>query len=112
MVIQPFVENAVIHGIVGKQGKGHVAVVFSKKDSEIVATVRDNGIGRAAAAAKSNLRDPHKPLATAITQERLQLLRKNAVPPAVEINDVYDENSVAAGTEVVVRLPMEGIKVS
>ncbi len=109
MVIQPFVENAVIHGIVGKQGKGHVAVVFSKKDSEIVAMVRDNGIGRAAAAAKSNLRDPHKPLATAITQERLQLLRKKAVPPAVEINDVYDENGVAAGTEVVVRLPMEQI---
>ena len=109
MVIQPFVENAVIHGIVGKLGKGQVTVVFTKKDLEIVATIRDDGIGRAAAAAKSNLRDPHKPLATAITQERLQLLRKSAEPPAVEIKDFYDENGGAAGTEVVVRLPMEGV---
>lgn len=106
MVLQPFVENAVIHGIVGKEGRGLIELLFAKSEQgEIVVTVRDDGIGRKAAAAKSKLRDPHKPLATAITQERLQLLRKNEVPTAVEINDVYDENGKVAGTEVVLRLP-------
>lgn len=111
MVIQPFVENAVIHGIVGKEGRGEVALLLAKTgDGEIMAIVRDTGVGRAAANARSKLRDPHKPLATAITQERLQLLRKNTGQPAVEIRDLYDENGAAAGTEVVLRLPVEKTK--
>ncbi|MBI1228329.1 MAG: hypothetical protein GC192_24050 [Bacteroidetes bacterium] len=108
MVIQPFVENAVIHGIVSKQGKGHVSVHFTKNEDEIVATVTDDGIGRTAAAAMSKLRDPHKPLATAITEERLGLLRKtDGNVPALEVRDLVNENGEAAGTTVVLHLPME-----
>lgn len=110
MVTQPFVENAVIHGIVGKDGKGYVSVVFTKTEGEIVATIRDNGIGRKAAASKSMLRDPHKPLATSITTERLDLLRKKTIPPPIEIRDIYDENGLASGTEVVLHLPIEYLK--
>ncbi|MCB9336903.1 MAG: histidine kinase [Lewinellaceae bacterium] len=109
MVVQPFVENAVIHGIVGKAGTGHIAVHFSKNGDEICATISDDGIGRKAAAAKSKLRDPHKPLATAITEERLQLLRKNGAQ-AVSINDLYNGKGEAAGTEVVVLLPVERVR--
>ncbi len=111
MVIQPFLENAVIHGIVGKAGMGHIQLQFAKNETgEIVVTLKDDGIGRKAAAAKNKLRDPHKPLATAITQERLDLLRKNGTQPAVEILDIYDQNGQAAGTEVLLRLPVETIK--
>ncbi|MBK8566451.1 MAG: histidine kinase [Saprospiraceae bacterium] len=110
MVTQPFVENAVIHGIVGKDGKGHISVVFTKTGDELVVTIRDNGIGRKVAAAKSMLRDPHKPLATSITTERLDLLRKKTVPPSIEIRDIYHENGLAAGTEVVLHLPLENLK--
>ncbi len=110
MVIQPFVENAVIHGIVGKDGQGHISVVFTKKGSELVATIRDNGMGRKATAAKSMLRDPHKPLATSITTERLDLLRRKTEPLSVDIRDIYDENGFAAGTEVVLHLPLEDLK--
>lgn len=107
MAVQPFVENAVIHGIVGKQAMGRLSVCFAKENGEITATVRDDGIGRSASAAMSKLRDPHKPLATPITSKRLQLLRKIKVPPAVEITDLYDGNGNAAGTEVLLRLPFE-----
>jgi ligand-binding sensor domain-containing protein len=111
MVIQPFVENAVIHGIVGKLDRGQILLHFAKNEAgEIVVKLKDDGIGRKAAAVKHNLRDPHKPLATAITQERLELLRKKGAGPAVEIFDIYDENGQAAGTEVLLRLPMETIK--
>jgi ligand-binding sensor domain-containing protein len=110
MVIQPFVENAVIHGIVGKDGKGHISVAFMKAGSELMATIRDNGMGRKASSAKSMLRDPHKPLATSITTERLDLLRKKTVPPSVDIRDIYGENGLAVGTEVVLHLPLEYLK--
>jgi ligand-binding sensor domain-containing protein len=110
MVLQPFVENAVIHGIVGKDGKGHISVAFMKAGSELMATIRDNGMGRKASSAKSMLRDPHKPLATSITTERLDLLRKKTVPPSVDIRDIYGENGLAAGTEVVLHLPLEYLK--
>jgi hypothetical protein len=110
MVIQPFVENAVIHGIVGKDDKGYVSVGFTKKEGEIVAIIRDNGIGRKAAALKSMLRDPHKPLATSITTERLDLLREKSDPPPIEIRDIYDEHGLSSGTEVVLHLPIEYLK--
>jgi sensor histidine kinase YesM len=112
MTIQPFVENAIIHGIVPKAGKGSIVVSFAKSEQgEITVIVRDDGIGRAAAAKRSKLQDPHKPLATQITLERLQLLRRRTVPSPVEVNDLHDESGNPCGTEVVLRLPTSDHKV-
>ena len=68
--------------------------------------VRDDGIGRAASA-KLGLRDPHKPLATQITRERLQLLLPGMEDKALEIRDLYNEQGHASGTEIVLYLPYE-----
>lgn len=105
MLLQPFVENAVIHGLAPKSGPGDITLDFSLTGEELVVVVEDSGVGRAAAA-HLKLRDPHKPLATQITLERLQLLRKSGhETPALEITDLY-ENGQAAGTRVVLRLPV------
>ncbi|MDX1910059.1 MAG: two-component regulator propeller domain-containing protein [Saprospiraceae bacterium] len=106
MLIQPFVENAVIHGLAPKSSAGDIFIDFQLYDNELLAEIRDTGVGRAAAA-HLKLRDPHKPLATQITLERLQLLRDNTrTSPALEILDLF-ENEQSAGTKVVLRIPIE-----
>ncbi len=105
MLLQPFVENAVIHGVVPKKGIGDITVDFQLAGTEIIATIRDTGVGRAASA-QLKLRDPHKPLATQITTERLQLLRDNPSDNPLEIRDLY-ENENPAGTEVVLHIPFQ-----
>jgi hypothetical protein len=108
MLLQPFVENAVIHGVAPKKGTGEIQVQFELSGEELLATVRDSGVGRAAAA-KLKLRDPHKPLATQITLERLQLQRNPALEnPALQIKDLFEKGK-AAGTEVILHIPYQTI---
>ena len=105
MLLQPFVENAVIHGVVPKKGIGDITVDFQVSGAEIVATIRDTGVGRAASA-KLKLRDPHKPLATQITLERLQFLREKATDMPLQIHDLYEKGK-PSGTEVVLHIPFQ-----
>lgn len=109
MLLQPFVENAVIHGVAPKKGIGEIRVSFELLEEEIVATVRDTGVGRAAAA-KLKLRDPHKPLATQITLERLQLQRKPSSneSPALQIKDLFEKGK-PTGTEIILHIPYQTI---
>jgi len=106
MLLPPFVENAVIHGVAPKKGTGHILVDFQLAGTEIVASIWDTGVGRAAAS-QLKLRDPHKPLATQITLDRLQLLRPTSQDaPALYIRDLM-ENGQPSGTEVVLHIPFE-----
>ena len=105
MLLQPFVENAVIHGVAPKKGMGEITVDFELAGTEIIATVRDSGVGRTASA-QSRLRDPHKPLATQITIERLQLLRDKGSENPLQIRDLF-ENDQPCGTEVVLHIPFQ-----
>jgi len=106
MLVQPFVENAVIHGLVPKKGSGHVFIGFYKNDMEIRVCIKDDGIGRVASA-QLQLRNMHKPLATRITTNRLRLLHPDRSGEAVAIRDLYDEKGAAAGTEVTLFIPFQ-----
>lgn len=106
MILQPFVENAIIHGILPKKGIGTVFLNFEKQENLLRVVVRDDGIGRVASA-KPELRDPHKPLATVITRERLRLLLPEMGDKTLEIRDLYYEDGSASGTELVLYLPYE-----
>jgi ligand-binding sensor domain-containing protein len=105
MLHQPFVENAVIHGVAPKKGTGLITVDFRLSGTEIISTIRDTGVGRATST-QQKLRDPHKPLATQITIERLQLLRGANQNIPLQINDLYD-NGKACGTEVILHIPFQ-----
>lgn len=107
MLLQPFVENAVIHGVAPKKSPGEIKVHFSLSGTEIVAIIRDTGVGRDASS-RLKLKSDHRPLATYITKERLQLLRPaDAAEPALQIRDLFDSRGKAAGTEVEIRLPFQ-----
>ena len=109
MMIQPFVENAIIHGIKQLEGRGGKIIIrFQPEGKTLRCSVQDNGIGRARAsemkAQKSNY---HKSTALVVTQERLDILNAgldNA--KGLEIIDLTNDQGQPSGTEVVLRIPL------
>ncbi|MEM9261411.1 MAG: histidine kinase, partial [Bacteroidota bacterium] len=98
MLLQPFVENAVLHGLSGKETGGHVAIHFFVRGRRMQCTVKDNGIGRKAAAERRQQRSPgHKSVALSVTKARLQAMKGR-----VDIKDVPQ-----GGTEVELVVPIE-----
>jgi LytS/YehU family sensor histidine kinase len=106
MIIQPFVENAIKHGLLHKKGNKLLAIRFEKIAESIICTIKDNGVGRQKAAEiKSRSPIAHKSFATNATQKRLELIninRKNKI--TLEFTDLYTDN-VASGTEVKIIIP-------
>ena len=108
MMIQPFVENAIWHGLMHREEGGTLQImVRQQNDDFLTVTIRDNGIGRARAAGlkgKSVL--AHKSYGLQITHERLDAINQKYRSGArVAINDLY-EDGVATGTEVIITLPV------
>ncbi len=109
MLLQPFIENAIKHGLKYIEGKrGLIEVVFSEKNNLLECSVTDNGIGRKKAeelnaASKETY---HKSTALIVTQERLDLLKEDSKIKSLEILDLYDEKYNASGTKVIIRIPI------
>lgn len=97
LLIQPYVENAIIHGLAQKSGKGDIQIDFTVYDGQLVVKVRDNGIGYH----ENNGTKKHnfKSVGMTITRKRLALLGTQA-EKAVQINTLYDAEGETIGTEV------------
>lgn len=108
MLIQPFVENAISHGLKNKPGNGHVGIYLTMKEDCIHCVVQDNGIGRSAAAEIAGKETKkHQSLGTTITQSRVELINElYAKDLKVEIHDLYDPDGKPGGTRVVIHLPI------
>ena len=107
MLIQPFVENSIDHGIKDKAGKGHIYIRFRLVQKKVICEVEDDGVGRVIAAkAKYQVRKTHKSLATEIIMERIQSLNKKLKNKIhLSIIDLKTENNLPSGTKVVLDLP-------
>ncbi len=106
MIIQPYVENAIWHGLMHKEEGGKLNVEITEEDEILVVKVRDNGVGRAKAAELKAHSTGHKSFAMNITKERLDLLNeKYGTNASVSVNDLY-ENGNASGTEVTLKIPI------
>jgi len=98
MLLQPFVENAILHGLSGRADGGHVDVHFSVRGRRMQCTVTDNGIGRKAAAERRPQHAAgHKSHALDVTKARLQALKGK-----LRISD-----GPTGGTVVEVTVPVE-----
>jgi ligand-binding sensor domain-containing protein/two-component sensor histidine kinase len=102
LIIQPFVENAIWHGLHNKDTKGNIVIqVKETTDHNLVITIEDDGIGRKAAASIKQEQLKHKSYGIDITINRLKLLNNNN---SVTFYDLYDESNIAAGTKVTIQL--------
>lgn len=102
MIIQPYVENAILHGILNKKTNGHITIEMKVKGNSLLCIVEDDGIGRKKAEEIKAMSDlHHKSRGMLITQKRLELLNKqNKEQMSVEIIDLHDQNGNASGTRV------------
>lgn len=96
MILQPFVENAIIHGVAPLKEQGMIKVSFEEKDQFLLCTITDNGIGRTEAAKRGP--SDHKSTALEVTRERLSLLDPGS--DAVVIEDLKK------GTQVKIQLAL------
>lgn len=109
MVIQPYIENAIIHGFSHSKKKGKLMVSFAKGTDTVFCKVRDNGIGRLEAERlqKEGNDTIHLSIATRNTDERLRILSRIGNDNAnVRINDLIDDTGASLGTEVIITLPI------
>lgn len=116
MLIQPFVENAIIHGLKHKiEGGGVLTIRFRLEGKEngtngdqqyIICEIQDNGVGRKKAAEyEAGIRKDHKSAALEITRERLKQMNEEGKPKSyMEIVDVEDADGEALGTKVIIRI--------
>lgn len=108
MLLQPYVENAVKHGLLHKKGKKHLQVLFEKEDDILKITIDDNGIGRQKSGELKAIKNKkHQSFATEAMQNRVALLnqytRKNIT---IHYTDKVNKSNQPAGTLVVFEIPI------
>jgi len=106
LLLQPFCENAIWHGLMPKEGHGRLDIVLSMQDNILNCTITDNGVGREKAEElNSKTAEKEKSMGLKITTERLALLnREKGLQTYYETEDLKDENGNAAGTKVIVKI--------
>ncbi|RZJ56187.1 MAG: tetratricopeptide repeat protein [Flavobacterium sp.] len=110
LLIQPFVENAILHGMVPKEGKGKISVNFDVQNQQLVCTITDNGIGLSESKIlKENSVTAHKSMALDITKKRLKIMESITSKSAkIEITELNSEPQ-KTGTKVTLYLPIQYI---
>lgn len=111
LLIQPFVENAIIHGVIPKKEIGTLTIDFLIKGDSLICTILDDGIGiNQSKINKENSVLAHKSMALDIIKKRLEMIAsstsKEATIEIVELN----ENNQIKGTKVILQLPLQYIK--
>jgi len=109
MLIQPYVENSICHGLIPMDGKGYVNIDLKLKDEFILCTIEDNGIGREAAKERSQKREGnnHNSLGTRITASRLDLANELYGTSLRTIyTDLKNEKGEPSGTRVEIHIPI------
>jgi tetratricopeptide (TPR) repeat protein len=108
LIVQPFVENAIWHGLMHKEEPGHLFIGVEELEDLLIFTVRDDGIGREQSsllASKSATK--HKSMGLKITSDRIAMLYKNnSYQSSIQINDLVHPNGSPAGTEAIIQIPI------
>ncbi|MCU0334625.1 MAG: histidine kinase [Chitinophagaceae bacterium] len=112
MLVQPFVENALKHGLASVSGSKLIKVNFDSHTEQVIkVTIEDNGIGRERAAVLQQRQQhflPHQSRGMALVAERLELLNAEGDLPPYSIDDIRSEDGSVAGTRVLLYLPVLG----
>ncbi len=109
LLLQPYVENSLRHGIRYKtEGGGKIEISFSLKDDNLYCSVKDNGVGRnKAATLKSKQHIEYQSKGMSLTGKRIELLNNiNERKIIVTVTDLLKENNSAAGTLVEINIPV------
>ena len=109
LIIQPYVENAIWHGLLHKETGGMLSIaVKTTNDNMLQCTIEDNGIGRARASElKSKSATANKSLGMKLTEERITMLNQYAsLNASIHIIDLENSTGEATGTKVILTIPV------
>lgn len=111
MLIQPFVENAIIHGVVPKKSAGEITIRFSIDETHLLCEITDNGIGiEQSQKNKKGLVNVHQSMALSITKNRLKMMDEvNAVRTSLSITELKNSDNEVLGTQVILAIPQHYI---
>jgi LytS/YehU family sensor histidine kinase len=107
LIIQPYAENAIWHGLMHKEEKGLLNIEINQEENYLAIKITDDGIGRKQAAAlKTKSATKHKSVGLKITAARIAMMQsENDDESSVRINDLVHADGSAAGTEVIIKIP-------
>jgi PAS domain S-box-containing protein len=98
LLIQPYVENAIVHGLYNKMSAGKLKISVSSSNERILFEIKDDGIGRKAGLKLREEKFPaHKSMGIELTEERLKLINEK-YNVSVVIEDLYDHDEPAGTT--------------
>ena len=110
LLLQPFIENAIWHGLMHREGEKKLWIQFSRRDTQLVCTIEDNGVGREySAAIKAQKLGSHyfESKGTKLSEQRIELLNQQLEGrAAITITDLKNGNG-AIGTRVTIELPFQ-----
>jgi LytS/YehU family sensor histidine kinase len=109
LLVQPFVENAILHGVIPSDKKGIIKISFDIENESLVCRVEDNGVGilKSLEANSKSLR-AHKSMATEVTKKRLQMIASTTKQKSnLQLIELYDEAGKPCGTRATLLLPLQ-----
>ncbi|MBD0285524.1 MAG: histidine kinase [Flavisolibacter sp.] len=106
LLLQPFAENAIWHGLMHKEGHGHLEIALHIDGKVLTCTITDDGVGRnKAAEIKSKSAEQKKSMGLQITSQRLALLNKDKGDAGLfHVEDIVDKEGNPAGTRVILKV--------
>ncbi|MCD4723586.1 MAG: histidine kinase [Bacteroidales bacterium] len=107
MILQPYLENAIWHGIMPRGEKGRIDISVSYAANNVLdVSIEDNGIGREKAAKISEKRKGHRSTGMKNIEERIKLINKlYKTRMEIKITDLFDEKNQPAGTRINILIP-------
>lgn len=104
MLLQPFIENAIIHGMKDKSEKGHIHVRFIEEEDRLICEVEDDGVGRLTKATETT----HKSLATSLTNDRITYFNEASSSGEYDLKiiDLQNDQGSLCGTKVILTIPL------
>lgn len=109
LLIQTHVENAILHGLIGKAGNRELDITFTQEEEIMLCVIQDNGIGREASRViNRNKANYHKSHGVELSTKRLTLMYEDLdQTQLIRSIDLYSEKGYPAGTRVEIRIPIE-----
>lgn len=105
-IIQPFVENAIIHGLMPKSTDRQLTILFTLEDGNLKCIIEDNGVGRnISRVARHNEKEDRKSLGISISKTQLDILWDHSITDSIKLIDLYDEKREPRGTRVEIIFP-------
>jgi len=111
LLLQPYVENAIIHGVVPLEDRGFIKIIFRQIKNQLICIITDNGVGiEQSKKNKETFVNAHKSMAMEISKKRLETLEQlENKKIELSITELRDNQKVL-GTQVLIKLPLEFIE--